>query len=69
MPFLCLTVFALQKKFGLIIAHRLKTVMAVDKIAVLNGGKLIEEGIGEELFTKNQTVCPVLPNYEQYTQS
>lgn len=37
----------------LIIAHRLSTVAHADKILVLEGGKIIEEGTHQELFTNN----------------
>jgi ATP-binding cassette subfamily B protein len=36
-----------------VIAHRLRTVMGADKIAVLEGGRLVEEGTGEELIKRN----------------
>jgi ATP-binding cassette subfamily B protein len=38
---------------AIVIAHRLRTVMGVDKIAVLDGGRLIEEGSNDELLAKN----------------
>ena len=34
----------------IVIAHRFRTVMGADKIAVLEGGKLVEEGTGDELI-------------------
>jgi ATP-binding cassette subfamily B protein len=37
----------------IVIAHRLRTVMGADKIAVLEGGRLVEEGTGEELIKRN----------------
>ena len=36
----------------IIIAHRLRTVLGADKIAVLDDGKLVEEGTGEELLAQ-----------------
>jgi ATP-binding cassette subfamily B protein len=36
----------------IVIAHRLRTVMEADKIAVLENGRLIEEGTAVELLTK-----------------
>jgi ATP-binding cassette subfamily B protein len=36
----------------IVIAHRLRTVMGADKIAVLENGRLVEEGRGEELIAK-----------------
>ncbi|MDR0553613.1 MAG: ABC transporter ATP-binding protein, partial [Treponema sp.] len=34
----------------IVIAHRLRTVLGADKIAVLENGALVEEGAGEELL-------------------
>lgn len=39
-----------QGKTVIIIAHRLSTVISADKIVVLEGGKLIEEGTHAELY-------------------
>ncbi|MCR5825645.1 MAG: hypothetical protein K6G54_03675 [Oscillospiraceae bacterium] len=36
----------------LVIAHRMRTVEAADKIVVLSDGKVAEEGSPSELFTK-----------------
>jgi ATP-binding cassette subfamily B protein len=36
----------------IVIAHRLRTVLGADKIAVLDQGQLVEEGTGEELLAK-----------------
>ncbi|MDR2502323.1 MAG: ABC transporter ATP-binding protein/permease [Oscillospiraceae bacterium] len=37
----------------IVIAHRLRTVMGADKIAVLDSGRLIEEGTSERLLARN----------------
>jgi ATP-binding cassette subfamily B protein len=37
----------------IVIAHRLRTVTGADNIAVLDGGRLIEQGTGEELLAAN----------------
>jgi ATP-binding cassette subfamily B protein len=37
----------------IVIAHRLRTVMGADKIAVLEDGRLTEEGCGDELIARN----------------
>jgi ATP-binding cassette subfamily B protein len=37
----------------IVIAHRLRTVLDADKIAVLDNGRLVEEGAGPELLAKN----------------
>ena len=42
----------LTGKTVLVIAHRMRTVEAADKIVVLNDGKVAEEGSPEELFTR-----------------
>ena len=42
----------LQGKTGLVIAHRMRTVEAADKIVVLSDGKVAEEGAPQELMEK-----------------
>ena len=42
----------LEKRTALVIAHRLATIENSDKILVLKGGSLIEEGTHEELRFK-----------------
>jgi ATP-binding cassette subfamily B protein len=37
----------------IVIAHRLRTVLGADKIAVLDQGRLVEEGTGEELLARD----------------
>jgi ATP-binding cassette subfamily B protein len=37
----------------IVIAHRLRTVMGADKIAVLDNGRLAEQGTGEALLAQN----------------
>ena len=37
----------------LVIAHRMRTVEAADKIVVLADGKVAEEGTSRELMTQN----------------
>lgn len=38
----------------IVIAHRLRTVIGADKIAVLENGRLIEQGTGAELIAQNR---------------
>ncbi len=40
----------MKQKTSLIIAHRLSTVQSVDKVIVMENGKIIEEGTPEELY-------------------
>lgn len=46
----------LAGKTVLVIAHRMRTVEAADKIIVLSGGKVIEQGTPEELYSKSNGV-------------
>jgi ATP-binding cassette, subfamily B, bacterial len=39
----------MEGRTSIIIAHRLATVRNVDKICVLDGGQIVEEGTHEEL--------------------
>ena len=41
------------QKTVLVIAHRLRTILHADHIVVLENGKVIEEGKGEELLANN----------------
>jgi ATP-binding cassette subfamily B protein len=38
----------------IVIAHRLRTVMGADRIAVLENGRLVEEGTCDELIARNE---------------
>jgi ATP-binding cassette subfamily B protein len=40
----------LQNRTALVIAHRLSTIRFVDKIVVLDGGKIVEMGTFQELM-------------------
>jgi len=46
----------LTGKTVLVIAHRMRTVEAADKIIVLSDGKVAEEGAPEELFAKENSI-------------
>lgn len=43
----------IKGKTVVVIAHRLRTIMDVDKIIVLDNGRLVEEGTSRELLAKN----------------
>lgn len=43
----------IQNKTVLVIAHRMRTVAGADKIVVLSGGRVAEQGAPEELYAKN----------------
>ena len=40
----------------MVIAHRMRTVEAADKIVVLTGGRVAEEGTPAELFKKEDGI-------------
>ena len=44
----------IKDKTVIVIAHRLKSIMAADKIIVLKEGKVIEEGIHQSLIKSNE---------------
>lgn len=46
----------LANKTVLVIAHRMRTVEAADKIVVLDDGKVVEEGNPKELLQKEQGI-------------
>jgi len=41
-----------QKRTTIVIAHRLSTIRNADKIAVVDKGKIVEEGTHDELMDK-----------------
>jgi ATP-binding cassette subfamily B protein len=43
-----------KERTVIVIAHRLRTVMGADKIAVLENGRLADSGSGEELLARNE---------------
>ncbi|KAG3112527.1 hypothetical protein PI125_g8147 [Phytophthora idaei] len=46
-------VVALKRRTTIIIAHRLSTIRNADKICVVNGGKIAEQGAHQELLQLN----------------
>jgi ATP-binding cassette subfamily B protein len=47
----------IRERTVIVIAHRLRTVIAADKIVVMDGGNLTEEGTGDELLAKGGLVA------------
>ncbi|KAL3664764.1 ABC multidrug transporter mdr3 [Phytophthora oleae] len=45
-------VVALKRRTTIVIAHRLSTIRRADKICVVNGGKIAEEGTQQELINQ-----------------
>ncbi len=43
----------MQNKTCIVIAHRLSTLVDMDRILVFDGGKIVEEGNHIELISKN----------------
>ncbi len=50
---------------AIFIAHRLATIVNVDKILVLNNGEIIEEGSHSELLNQNGYYAKLYNSYYQ----
>lgn len=59
---------ALKDRTSIVIAHRLSTVRDADKIAVLKGGMIVEEGSHSELIEKLGLYCKMY-NYQTAKQN
>ena len=53
-------IMAKQKRTAIVIAHRLSTIRNADKIAVIAGGKVVEEGPHDELVGRDAGVYKAL---------
>jgi len=47
------------------IAHRMSTVRDADKICVVEGGKIVEEGNHEELMKRDGKYCAMVNEYSR----
>ena len=56
----------LQRRTAIVIAHRLATVEASDRILVLKRGRLVEEGTHQELRRQGASM-PTWPNFKSGT--
>ena len=54
---------AMEGRTTIIIAHRLVTVRHVDRIIVLDHGRIVEEGNHEQLLTKNGYYAELYDTY------
>ena len=54
----------IKNKTTIVIAHRLSTVRAMDRIIVIDGGKIVEDGKHEELINKKDGIYKKLWNMQ-----
>jgi len=54
-----------HKRTTIVIAHRLSTIRTADKIAVVDKGKIVEEGTHDELISKGELGRYYKLNYQQ----
>lgn len=54
----------MKEKTVIMIAHRLSSIKTVDKIIVLEGGQVIEEGTHDELMDQGNTYKELIEQYE-----
>lgn len=54
----------MKNKTVIVIAHRLSTISHLDRIVVIDGGKIIEDGTHEELLNHNDSVYKKLWNLQ-----
>ena len=50
----------MKGRTSIVVAHRLSTVASMDRIVVLDNGKIIEQGSHEELLKKKNGAYPKL---------
>jgi ABC-type multidrug transport system fused ATPase/permease subunit len=54
----------IQEKTAIVIAHRLSTIREMDRIIVMNQGKIVEQGTHEELLTQVDGLYTKLRNLQ-----
>ena len=50
----------MEGKTVIAIAHRLSTIAAMDRLVVMDNGRIVEEGTHEALVAKRRPLCPAL---------
>ncbi len=54
----------MKGKTAIVIAHRLSTIRKMDRVVVIDGGKILEEGAHDELLAKDQSLYKNLWNLQ-----
>ena len=47
----------MKDRTSIVVAHRLSTIAGLDKIVVLDNGKIVEQGTHRQLLNKNGEYC------------
>jgi ABC-type multidrug transport system fused ATPase/permease subunit len=54
----------MKDKTSIVIAHRLSTIRKMDRVVVVDGGKITEEGTHDELLRKEKSLYKNLWNLQ-----